>query len=111
MPVRRRLRTLLASSAAAAVAVAPAAAQESPLPPDPAIAQYVETVPTSSGAKARTGTKNLKGAPTDVASAAVASAAAEETIPMQLLWLAGALAMLTAVALVFGAARGRRRRE
>jgi len=103
MFVRRRMCTLLALSA---VAAAPAAAQEAPLPPDPAIGQYVETVPTSSGAKARTGTKRDKKAPTDVA----AAAAAEDASPSQVLWLGGGLVMLTAVALVFAAARGRRRR-
>lgn len=47
--------SILALSAAAALAAAPGGAQEAP--PDPAIAQYVETVPTSRGAKVRTGTK------------------------------------------------------
>ena len=84
------------------MAAAPAIAQE-PLPPDPAISQYVETVPTTSGAKAAS-EKSGQRALTDAE-----PTAAEATVPMRVVWLGVALAALTAVALA--AARGRRRRR
>jgi hypothetical protein len=84
------------------MAAAPAIAQE-PLPPDPAISQYVETMPTASGAKAETSVESGDRAPIDAE-----ATAAEATVPMQVVWLGVAITALTAVALAV--ARRRRRR-
>jgi len=157
MPIGRLTAAFVGLATAATIAVPPAGAQETP-PPDPAIGQYVETVPTSSGAKVRTGTNKATKKPSDAVRKAVAAkggsdataleevvssadlgapetgaqelpkqrgaptakterakpeassatpAAVNEGGSSQLVWLGGALALLTAGALVVAVVRAR----
>jgi hypothetical protein len=90
----------------AVTAVGSATAQQ-PAPPDPAILQYVESFPTTTGAKVQSGTAPEQGSASGPD--AVASAAGQEAMPTDLVWLGSAVFVLTAGALVFVAIRARRR--
>jgi len=101
MLVRRSIYAMVAAAVAVMTVAGPGAAQDGA--PDPAIAQYVETMPTSGGASARD-------ARTEQTSAENSQPAAGATSSTELIGLGGALVVLSAGAVGFAAVRGRRNR-
>ena len=99
---RRSIYAVVAVAVAGMTVAAPAIAQDGA--PDPAIAQYVETMPTSGGAKAGDDARS------EQRSGASSQSAAGDTSSAALIGLGGALVALSAGAVGFVAVRARRNR-
>jgi hypothetical protein len=97
---RRSIYALVAAAVAGMTVAAPGVAREGA--PDPAIAQYVETMPTSGGAKAGDEARS------EQKSAENSQPAAGDTSSAELIGLGGALFVLSAGAVGFVAVRARR---